>query len=306
MRLRLTIAAILVGCSLLGRVVGGGYHAPPALADHNDFLPALPTAVIKTIQERGYGIYALDSRSDNYPSFSRTLEEVYANQCAETSICYRRALSGEAPDVIHTMPESWVAGMGIAGLAWYTSRPAIIEYNWRLGYASWRTTQGHEVGHIDGQHERYYDRNGQLLCITPIPPSRMSCGTGIWYVTPYDRDILWNIYVPDAPATLYLTDHGNGWATVNWGITRRSGNVGHYSNLNDNATRMSFAWAANLEATPAWVGWITDGFFSKYSDYYRGFDAFWKGCIYVRTENAAVWWVPQLSAPDYWTLVGCW
>ncbi len=47
----------------------------------------------------------------------------------------------------------------------------------------------------------------------------MSCGTGIWWVTDYDRDIMWNVYVPDVPSHVGAVNDGAIIPNaVTWGL----------------------------------------------------------------------------------------
>ena len=261
-------------------------------ADHaGDFLPALPTEAMKQVRERGYGLYRLDARASSWPGFRITLRQFYTQECEKTRICW---VEQEDPygeyDLLHSMPDSWSYGDGIVGVAWYFLYPARIDYNWRVPYSSFLSTQGHEHGHVDGQEDLYrHLSNGGLQCDVTVWWSRMSCGTAIWWVTDYDRDIVWNVYIGDLPsASFFLTD--GTWVWIGYNSIRQSSvgcspfsgqsffsgraseadnYCGHFSRYLDNVSRVAifyrdqgfdWAWTGYYGPPAPTGGWGSRGF----------------------------------------------
>lgn len=232
------------------------------LDDRGDFLPNGPTATIKAVMERGYGLYRLDSRASSWPGFRERLWEFYGQQCEFTGLCWFEAAPGEAFDLVHTMPDTFPYGPGIAGVAWYTLYPSRIEYNWRLGYYSWASTNAHEHGHIDLQEDLY--NHALLQCLTSRTWTRQSCGTGVKTVQPYDRDIVWNVFIPDIPSFAEATRLNANTIRLSYTGVRKSSSGctfndpldncgGHFSPWLDNVTRVAiFKWDGNQWQ---WIGY---------------------------------------------------
>ena len=196
----------------------------PSFADHNGpVLPRVPTAVQWRIADRGYGTYKLDPDAAVYPRFRQQVWDFYTQECNYAGLCMYEVGQNQPSDVVIDLKfGNWQHGNGVAGVAWYLSDPVLIEINGNLLYADYGTTISHEDGHgTGGQHEAYYDANGQLLCKVLAIWTRMSCGTGVKIVTQYDRDIIWNIYVPDIPshAGSYVQE---GWLWMYWNSIRKA------------------------------------------------------------------------------------
>jgi len=305
----------------VGLVAGYTVDVTPARADHNVWLPALPTVTQLRVLERGYGLYCLDVNASNYPNFRTQLQQVYEAERMAVGIAWYE--SDNECDIIHQMVTGFPCGAGAAACVTYANDPVTVIYHMSLGYFNWMSTQAHEHGHWDGQHERYTDSGGQFSCDPNARYTRMSCGTAIWRPTLWDVAVTWNVLVPDKPLNVWLEASAN-WATVRWDNYRADcagqadlGKVStnpfgpaHFSCKNDVATRMAFGWAPYLGAPVIWAGEFCGsayGFcYTDFQTYSRGFDSFWKGCLFVRAENEALWWVPQVSAPEYWSLAGCW
>lgn len=297
----------------------------PAAADHNRFLPGLPHKTMLRVLDRGYGLYCFNQSAYAYPNFRVQIQTVYADEAARVGIPWYEDTSGQNCDVIHNMVNSsaFPCGAGAAACIYYTNDPVTVFYLSDLLYYDWKSTQGHEHGHWDGSHERYKDSGG-IQC-TRQTYTRMDCGSGVWWVTDYDLFVAWNVMVPDAPMNVGFRSDGN-WATVTWDNYRAdcrgfsnlygnwlnipAGGPAHPSCKNDVATRVAFGWAPYDGAPIAWAGEFCgptyNYCYTGYTHYTRSFDTFWKGCLYLRAENTALWWVPQVSAPNYWTKAGCW
>lgn len=287
-----------------------------AEADHIEppILPGLPSPVIKRVMEQGYVTYSFDKATADYPNFPAQARDVV--EAAQKVIGIPAYYADEKADIYYTMPSDAeflrVCGKGAAGCILYWSDPIIVYVRQALLYYDWKTTISHEginVGHAMGQHERYNDQEFKCLAF-PNPSTVMSCGSGIWVATEFDRNVVWNLLVPDRPKNLSLTVTGD-WATVKWDHLRADDGRAHHGNpQNDNATRMSFGWAPYDGGPVSWVGSTCGERFnycySAFKDWQRGFDAYWKGCLYVRAENTALWFIPQVSAPDFWSKAGCW
>ena len=285
--------------------------------DRGDFLPGLPTAAQKAVQARGYGLYRLDARADAHPTFRRTLTEFYAQECEFTGVCWYETFGTEY-DLIHTMPESWVYGNGVAGVAYYYLYPARIEYNYRLNFFSWKSTQAHETGHIDGQEDLYIH---PLTCDPSRKWTRMSCGTGIDFVTDYDRSIVWNTYVPDIPSdsfldivsergVVYLAYNGVRASGIGCSFVDPNDNCGaHFSRMLDNTTRGAvfysdgggFEWTGLHGPPPPPVGYARIDVTSWC----------WENRTFaVRPESAlSLTWIPNIGVSyisgDLYVVGGC-
>lgn len=290
-------------------------------ADHQIALPLTPTKVMLKALERGYITYALNTSAASYPGFREQAAQVADAGLRGVGIPAVE-VSG-SPDVWLIMPTDQeflsVCGSGAAGCIIYWTDPVLIYFRRALFYSDWKTTIAHEginYGHTWGQHERYFD-NGEFRCDFQAKYTVMSCGTGIWEPQWFDIATVWNLTVPDRPSDLYVMVAGN-WATIRWNQLRADGGVFHgnagspTNPLNDTATRMTFAVQFPGEDLK-WAGEICgpeyNFCYTRFSEGYRGFDAFWirpGTCFYVRAENTILWWVGQRSVmPDYWTLAGC-
>ena len=281
-------------------------------------LPGVPTAVHNRILQRGVVLYELCTSVEEYPNFVAQTEDVTAAAQKVIGLPARRVVAGEKADVYICFPNDAefvrVCTAGAAGCILYWGDPQIIYMRRALLYSDWRTTISHEginVGHAMGEHERYDDINFKCI-VAPVPPTVMSCGSGIWVATAFDRDVIWQLFVPDAPSAVSLV-RSQGWVTLNWNLIRKDGGATHWANPKiDNATRVSFAMSECDGCPIVWIGEVCGATYSYCftdpKELKRGFDAYWIApgrCYYLRMENAAFWSVPQVSAPGYWTKVGC-
>lgn len=246
----------------------------PAYAhDRGDFLAYLPSTAIRKIEERGFGLYRLDARANAFANFRPTLGQMYGAECAQPVVCwYEQTDPFGDYDLLWVMPDDWTYGPGVAGVAWYTLSPARIDLNWRLPYSSWLTTAVHESGHIEGQEDLYIH---PLTCDPARKWTRMSCGTGVGRLTDYDRDIVYNVFVPDLPSQVGMfCDSTWCWmqynsirasavsvpyALASWfaaNQTEQDNFGGHYSKYLDNVTRVSI-WLRRSAADE----WFWSGFY---------------------------------------------
>lgn len=237
--------------------------------DKGDFLGFCLTPMQKVVRDRGYGTYSLDARASAWRDEIQAHLNDYKSKVGVTWI----EVTGTA-DLLITMPDVFDYGPGVAGVAWplglpgdRDQYPAVVEVNYRLPFASFLTTFSHENGHaIDCQEDLYIH---PLTCDTQRTWTRMSCGTGVWRITSYDRDIAWNIWLPDLPSYATMSCDAS-WCWVQYNGIRQSSincvrfagaaigtpstekdNVcGHPSNLLDNASAVSFYGRQN---GGAWV-----------------------------------------------------
>lgn len=267
---------------------------------------------------RGYFTYCFDAQAAAYPNFRAQAREVVEYAFGRTGIPAREVAwdSGAECDVRNEMPSDAIfltgCGDGAAACIQYWSLPVSIKYRRALNYFDWKTTFCHEgngnTGHLMGMHEHYDDINFRSLGRTW---TCMDFGTGTWALPDYDRDRIFNAFVPDAPDAVSLSVT-NGRATVSWSQFRKDGGAARANNIRQNtsATRMSFGYATCDGCPVEWAG-NTCGqafnfCFTDYGTGFRSFDSFWRGCIYVRAENPLTVFIPQISAPDFWTKAGCW
>lgn len=291
-----------------------------ASAHHNGpWLPGDPAdyPVQARIMQRGYVTYCFDSAASQYPGFRSQAAEVSQYATRMHGLPAYEVPFGVDCDVTNTMPPdasfTSICGSGAAACIEYWRDPVKIYYRRALGYSDWRSALCHEgsanSGHVLWLHEHYDDANFRSL---GRDWTCMDFGTNQWRTTEYDRDRIFNAFVPDRPRTVSLVSHGNGWATVKWDNFRADNGAAHLHGIarNTNATRVAFGWSRTPDAPVTWAGEFCGPEYGYcYSDYRegsRGFDSFWSGCLWLRAENAAFWWVPQMSAPHYWTLAGCW
>lgn len=275
-------------------------------------------------RQRGYVAYCFDSVAAAYPNFRTQARQVVDAATAKTTIPgveVPYATDGSCDEVLSMPSDSEfvsVCGDGAAGCIQFWQNLVTIRFRRSLGYTDWRSAQCHEgiaSGHYMGLHEEYNDRN---FTSNGRTYTCMDFGTGVWQTPDWDRDRIWNCWVPDAPSVVHLTTSG-GWAAVTWSDTRADGGASHCNNSasptapglakNTNADVIAYAWSATPSSAPEWIGtWCGAQFnfcTSAYSDAIRWFDPYWRGCLWVRAGNAATWTVPQVSAPNFWTLAGC-
>ncbi|MDP3893902.1 hypothetical protein [Nocardioides sp.] len=259
------------------------------------------TPVMQQAIERGYVTYSFEASASAYPNFRTQAADVAIASAFVIGLEAREVASGG--DIWLTMPSDSqfidICKAGAAACIQYWDEIVIIYFRRALLYSDWRSTIGHEGlndGHAMGQHERYNDTN--FTCITnPNPPTVMSCGSGIKYPTIWDRDVIWQILVPDLPSDAF-TFESNGWLWVTYNGLRADAGAAHWNEKRlNNVTRVaifyrdiSFGWAWTGYYGPAVSG-------NSYAN--RGFDVTdW--CIPgrefgVRPENEALWQIPLVS-----------
>ena len=278
-------------------------------ADHNVFLPAIPTTVMSRVMDTGRVTYALDTGTSGYPNFrNQARDVVQAAQDMHGIPAFEVSLQAR-PDIILTMPPDdtfiGTCGAQAAGCITYWADPIVIYFRRALLYNDWKTTISHEGingGHAFGQHERYFDSFGRFACDVTATYTVMSCGTGVWRLTEYDRLRVLEAFAPDVPSARGFVS-GDGWACIGWGQNRGT-NDAYTTPLNVQARRMAFAWLPPGGDRIQWVGEVTTPFTSPMIDGQRCFDGFWRGCLYARAENEN-WFLPEQSAPDHWFWWGC-
>ena len=301
----------------------------PAFADHSgpwlpidvSTLPAQSRAV-----NRGVLNYCFDGVAASYPNFRSQAAEV-ANFAAGRGIMPAREVPvGQDCDVYLQAPSHnafvQTCGSGAYGCIYYWHDPVDIYYDLQGPNAAFYNNsvlchEGLNTGHMFGLHEQYNDRdfksNGRdWTCMDfGVRQPGDLLGRNVWALPDWDRDRVFNVFVPDAPSSVSLTT-SNGWATVKWSQERADGGAARANGIrtNSNATHMGFGWATCDGCPIENVGNICPASFnycaSAYKDGQRSFDSFWRGCLYVRSWNNGFGNIPQVSAPNYWLKAGCW
>ena len=284
----------------------------PVVADHTmpPVLPGMPTLLTREVMVKGYVTYALDVNTNSYPNFAEQAIAVVEAGIASIGIPGYRVDTD--PDIWLTMPDDEtfikICGSGAAGCIQYWTEPVMIFFRRALLYFDWRTTIAHEGvngGHAFGEHEQYDDTS--FRCLTTRTWTVMSCGTGQWQLQDFDRNIIWNLMVPDLPSRVTTTKL-NGFLFVQWNGIRADAGFAHFGNpLLDNITRVATFYSDNAGETWNWTG-STCG--EQYDYCYglpaspssimsRGFDLnAWcrPGRLWgVRPENAATYGIPYIS-----------
>ena len=172
-------------------------------------LPLQPTVAVNTLRATGELTWCVNARANSYPNFVSQIHETNNAAKAVTGFGHRQipgtfetdALAGAAGcQVWHSMPPTHGCS-GCAAWVHYANWPVIIEYKWQLGYTDWKTTIGHEMGHVYGLHEHYDDDKflshrgtygywAHGYVVSPgsatDSPTVMDFGTGQWALQPYD------------------------------------------------------------------------------------------------------------------------
>jgi hypothetical protein len=224
-----TVAAVLIALLLWYLLTGGR-----AFQHHNTYLPLVPnTPAIQNLLADGERTWCVNANAANYPNLVTQLQQTYDSQQAKLGNANRRILgtyeSATAADAAGC--EVWWNGRydnfcsGCAANVHYANWPVTVNMKLSLGYFEWRTTAGHEEGHVHGLHEQYID-NGSIQCDTSRTDTVMSCGTGVWELKPRDVGFICDLYgVPGdrfhacAPAPPECgpfppVDHGGGLTSV--------------------------------------------------------------------------------------------
>ena len=277
------------------------HNVPPILPSPqggtvaNNLTPVMTRAI-----QRGVVTYAFDANAAAYPGFREQAADVAIASAYVIGLEAREVATGA--DIYLTMPPDSqfisTCGSGAAACILYWSDPIIIYFRRALLYSEWRPTIGHEginVGHAMGEHEEYDDIN--FSCLTDRLWTVMSCGTGVRYPTVWDRDVIWQILVPDLPADAF-TMGGGAYLWVAYNGLRADGGLAHWEEPRlNNVTRVEiwyrdagFGWAYTGYDGPAVSG---NGYAS------RGFEvaswcAPWRE-FGVRPTNDGLGQVPLVS-----------
>lgn len=174
-----------------------GIAASHVRADHNGpWLPLIPnTPAIQNMIRDGDIKWCADDRATNYPSFISQVNDVDAAYASEFGVTFTQVGFDSSCELKHVMPDVHGCGASCAAWIFYANWPAQIEYKWQLGYVDWRSTIGHEMGHLFGLHEMYKD-SGSIGCDSGYQAmvnrlgfdTVMSCGTLVRYPTQRDQD----------------------------------------------------------------------------------------------------------------------
>ena len=181
-------------------------HIKLVESHHNEFLPlAGETWLARQIEANQSYTYCLDSRAESYPGFSVQVSQEAAEYEARTGIRGIKVAftTSTACQVQHVMLPAFPCSAGASACIYYASAPVVIHYKEELGYVSWLTTTGHELGHgLLNLHEQYIDL-GSIRCDSSRTDTVMSCGTGVQFPTVRDVDLGCSLYGswcgPEAP-----------------------------------------------------------------------------------------------------------
>jgi len=149
-----------------------------ARADHNIYLPGLPTPIINSIKQTQTVKWCANQAAHNYPNFIAQVEDVQAEYTKRVGIKFEKVafgtISSTGCHVQHNVQE--FNCNGCAAHIYYANWPVVIEYKPSLGYTDWRSAIGHELGHgLLGLHEQYKDSGGVIQCVYRSD-TVMSCG----------------------------------------------------------------------------------------------------------------------------------
>lgn len=312
--------------ALLAFMLAVAWECSDSEAHHNGaHLPGDPATypVPARVMQRGYVTYCFNGQASSYPNFVSQMAQVRDAAWTATGFPSYEVPWSTDPnqcDVRNEMVsdadfpcKNNDGTISAAACIYYWGEQQRIFFRRNLNYGDWKSADCHEggpgnTGHASWIHEHYDDVNFRSLGRTW---TCMDFGTGTWATTAYDRDRIWEAYAPDAPAYVGLVVPGNGYAYVTWDRNRKDGGAGHVHGIraNTNAHTVSFAWSATPSSTPAWVGeWCGPEYghcAASLAQGWQGFHAgYWSGCLWLHVENA-LWWLPQRSAPNTWTLAGC-
>lgn len=159
----------------------------PAKADHLTYLPLVPNTPLmrEVATTQGY-TFCFNDRANAYPGFVAQVREVTQAYTRLAGIKAREVGYDSSCQVRHEMLDSHPCS-GCAAWILYANSPVSIQYKASVGYVSWQTTIGHELGHgLLGLHEQYRDSSGGIGC-TGKTTTVMDCGSGVRY--PTSRDV---------------------------------------------------------------------------------------------------------------------
>lgn len=293
---------LLVLAALLGGInTAEAHHVPSGM------LPYVPnTPTIQTLKAtKGEWTFCFNSRASGYPGFVSQARETNAAYTARLGIRWREipgsyqtaqeALSAGC-NIYHEMPDTHGCD-GCAAWVFYTNAVCHIQYKWQLGYVSWRSTQGHEMGHCLGLTEGYDDVNFKSHIVTygfwASPwngPTVMDFGTASLY-PPYG---VWELTAADARISCTWLDPGKTFLT---GCGFQPVQVFPFW---DPATeRWVFADGRSYHPTPTGCGeWFT----AKNQRAFAQCDDSWNG-RYTVVDNGGVWLkrgTPVFTFDEWW------
>ena len=196
---RLILTASLVLGLFVGFALGSATRV--ANAEHLDLLPDLPTPAIQNLLQDGERTWCVNANAANYPSFVSQLKQTYDSQ--QTKLGNG---NHQIPGTFETVQaasavgcENWWVGRydafcdGCACNIYYGAWPMRTNVKLSLGYADFKSCQGHEEGHAHGLHEQYADSGGQLTCTRRLD-TVMDCGSGVWELQPRDVNLICELY----------------------------------------------------------------------------------------------------------------
>jgi hypothetical protein len=171
-------------------------------AHHNVYLPGVPnTPAIQNLFADGERTFCFNANAANYPNLIAQVQQTYDSQNTKLGNANRRITGTyESPQAaLNAGCDVWWNGRydnfctGCAANVHYASWPVTVNMKLSLGYFEWKTTAGHEEGHIHGLHEQYIDSGG-IQCDTSRTDTVMSCGTGVWELKPRDVGFICDLY----------------------------------------------------------------------------------------------------------------
>jgi hypothetical protein len=222
------LALVVLGC--LAAVFCNAL-ADKASAEHNVYLPNMPTPLVRGIQQGNEVLWCANQNALAYPNFIAQLQDVQDEYTRRVGITFRQVAYGTPATTGCMIQHDLVnphACTGCSAWIYYASWPAKVEYKLAMGFTDWRTTQGHELGHgLLGLHEQYADRTQPFSCLPDRTWTVMSCGTGVRY--PMALDVTRGCALIDPAGQTYAgcgaqepapdaarVAHSLHWAYVGW------------------------------------------------------------------------------------------
>ena len=191
-----TVAAVLLALLIWYLITGG-----KAFQHHNVYLPGVPgTPAIQNLLADGERTWCTNANAANYPNLIAQVQQTYDSQNVRLGNANRRITGTyESPQAaLNAGCEVWWNGRydnfctGCAANVHYASWPVTVNMKLSLGYFEWKTTAGHEEGHIHGLHEQYNDSGG--IGCTGRQDTVMDCGSGVWELKPLDVGRICTLY----------------------------------------------------------------------------------------------------------------